>query len=44
MSDLTVAPLIAGAVIAALAAVHLWSDDPDRRRRALDLLRLLLRR
>ncbi|GAA1879743.1 hypothetical protein [Asanoa iriomotensis] len=31
-------------VVTALAAVHLWSGDAGRRRRAMDLLRLLLRR
>jgi hypothetical protein len=44
MPDLTVAPLLAGAGIAVLAAVYLWSNDADRRSRAWNLLRLLLRR
>jgi hypothetical protein len=30
--------------IAILAAVYLWSEDPGRRRRAWELLKLLLRR
>jgi hypothetical protein len=40
--DLTVMVTVAG--IATVAAVYLWSKDPDRRRRAWRLLKLLLGR
>lgn len=36
--------LMASAGITALAAVYIWSKDPDRRRRAWQLLKLLLGR
>ena len=35
---------LALAFIAALGAVYVWSKDPDRRIRAWELLKLLLRR
>jgi len=44
MPDLTVTALLAGAGIAILAGVYLWSTDPGRRRRAWQLLKLLLSR
>ena len=40
--DLTVALSAAGIVV--LAAVYVWSKDPDRRARAWSLLKLLLGR
>ncbi|MEU6070649.1 hypothetical protein ABZ864_40965 [Streptomyces sp. NPDC047082] len=44
MPDLTAPVLLAGTPVALVAGVYLWSADPDRRRRAWQLLRLLLRR
>ena len=44
MYDLDLTVMAATAGIAALAAVYLWSKDPDRRCRAWRLLKLLLRR
>ena len=44
MYDLNLAVMATAAGIAILAAVYLWSNDPDRRRRAWQLLKLLLRR
>jgi type II secretory pathway pseudopilin PulG len=40
--DLTVVLTAAGIVV--LAAVYVWSKNPDRQRRAWQLLKLLLRR
>ena len=42
MYDLDLAGLLAAAGITALAAIYLWSKDPGRRRRAWQLLKLLL--
>jgi hypothetical protein len=39
-----VAALLTGGGIVVLASVYLWSADPARRRRALQLLKLLLGR
>ena len=44
MYDLDLTVMMTAAGIAALAAVCLWSKDPGRRRRAWQLLKLLLRR
>lgn len=44
MSDLNLAVMVTAAGIAVLAAIYLWSKDPGRRRRAWQLLKLLLRR
>jgi hypothetical protein len=44
MSDPNLAVMVTATGIAILAAVYLWSKDPGRRRRAWQLLRLLLRR
>jgi hypothetical protein len=44
MYNLDLAVIAAAGGIAILAAVYIWSDDPDRRRRAWRLLKLLLRR
>jgi hypothetical protein len=44
MYDLNLAVMVTAAWIAILAAVFLWSKDPARRRRAWQLLNLLLRR
>jgi hypothetical protein len=44
MYDLDLTVIVAAAGIATLAAIYLWSKDPDRRRRAWRLLRLLLGR
>jgi hypothetical protein len=44
MSDLDLAVMLTAAAMAILAAVYLWSKDPSRRRRAWQLLTLLLRR
>ena len=44
MYDVDLAVIMTAAGIAILAAVYLWSDDPGRRRRAWQLLKLLLRR
>ncbi|MEV4536856.1 hypothetical protein AB0J82_24060 [Asanoa sp. NPDC049518] len=44
MRSLALGLLPLTALLGALVAVNLWSADPARRRRAKDLLRLLLRR
>ena len=44
MYNLDLAVMVTAAGIATLAAVYLWSRDPGRRRRAWQLLKLLLRR
>ena len=44
MYDLNLAVMAATVGMAILAAVYLWSKDPDRQRRAWRLLKLLLRR
>lgn len=44
MPELTVPTLLVAGGIAILAAVYLWSTDPTRRRRAWQLLKLLLGR
>jgi hypothetical protein len=44
MTQLTLSVLAVSALFAALAAVHLFSGDADRRRRALRLIKLLLGR
>ncbi len=44
MPDLAPVALLAAAAPATLSAVYLWSNDPARRRRAWNLLKLLLRR
>jgi len=44
MYDLDLPVMVTAAAIATLAAVYLWSKDPARRRRAWQLLQLLLRR
>ncbi len=44
MHVLDLAVLVTAAVVAMLTAVYLWSEDPARRRRARELLALLLRR
>jgi len=44
MYDLDLTVLLTAASIAALAAVYVWSKDPDRRARAWCLLKLLLGR
>jgi hypothetical protein len=44
MYDVDLAVMMTAAGIAILAAVYLWSEDPGRRRRAWQLLKLLLRR
>lgn len=38
------AVIVTAAAVVVLAAVYLWSEDPARRGRARELLRLLLRR
>jgi hypothetical protein len=42
MYNLDLAVMMTAAGIATLAAVYLWSKDSDRRRRAWQLLKLLL--
>lgn len=44
MYDLDLTVLLTAAGIAMLAAVYVWSKDPDRRARAWSLLKLLLGR
>jgi hypothetical protein len=44
MYNLDLAVIVTASGIATLAAVYLWSENPDRRRRAWQLLKLLLRR
>jgi hypothetical protein len=44
MYDLDLAGMVTATGITILAAVYLWSKDPGRRRRAWQLLKLLLRR
>jgi hypothetical protein len=44
MYDLDLTVMLSAAVIVALAAVYVWSKDPDRRARAWSLLKLLLGR
>ena len=44
MYDLSMAPPMIVAAVAALVAVYLWSGDTGRRTRAWDLLQLLFRR
>lgn len=44
MNDLNLAVIASTAGIAILAAIYLWSEDTGRRRRAWQLLKLLLRR
>lgn len=44
MTDVSFAVVLAAVGIAILAAVYLWSKDPDRRCRAWKLLILLLGR
>lgn len=44
MHALDLAVLVTAAAVTMLAAVYLWSEDPARRRRARELLALLLRR
>ncbi len=44
MYNIAITTGMAGTAIGALAAVYLYSKDPGRRRRALRLLELLLRR
>jgi hypothetical protein len=44
MYDLDLAVMVTAAGTAILAAVYLWSKDPDRRHRAWQLLKLLLGR
>jgi hypothetical protein len=38
------AVIVTAAAVTILAAVYLWSEDPARRGRARELLKLLLRR
>jgi hypothetical protein len=42
--DLDLAVIVTATGVAILAAVYLWSEDSSRRRRAWQLLKLLLRR
>jgi hypothetical protein len=44
MYDLSLIGVLAATLVALLAAVYLWSKDPGRRRRAWQLLKLLLGR
>jgi len=44
MYDLSLVGALAATGITLLAAVYLWSKDPGRRRRAWQLLKLLLGR
>lgn len=44
MYDLNLTFMATGAALTILAAVYLWSEDVGRRRRAWQLLKLLLRR
>jgi hypothetical protein len=44
MYDAYLTFIVATTGIATVAAVYLWSEDPDRRRRAWQLLKLLRRR
>ena len=44
MNDLSFAAVMAAAGFAVLAAVYLWSNDPARRNRARELLKLLFGR
>lgn len=44
MNNLDLAVVVTTVVIAILAGVYIWSEDPGRRHRALQLLKLLLRR
>ena len=44
MYDLTLSVAVSTSGIAALSAMYLMSKDPERRRRAWRLLKLLLRR
>ena len=44
MYDVDLAVIVTAGGIAILATVFLWSKDPDRRSRAWQLLKLLLRR
>lgn len=41
---LTLIPLVAYITPSLIAAVYLWSEDPGRRERALQLLRMILLR
>lgn len=44
MYDVSFTVILAAVGFTALAAVYLWSEDPARRRRAWQLLKLLLSR
>jgi hypothetical protein len=44
MYDVDLAVMMIAAGIAILASIYLWSEDTGRRRRAWQLLNLLLRR
>jgi len=44
MYNLELPVIVTATWIAILAAVYLWSEDPGRRHRAWQLLKLLLRR
>jgi hypothetical protein len=44
MYDLNLAVIVITVAVATLAAVYLWSKNADRRIRAWQLLKLLLRR
>jgi hypothetical protein len=44
LAELVAAALVPATTVAGLVGVYLWSDDEERRRRALRLLELLLRR
>ena len=43
LNGLDLAVIVTAAAVAILASVYLWSEDPARRRRARELLTLLLR-
>jgi hypothetical protein len=44
LHGMSLAVIVTAAAITILAAVYLWSEDPGRRDRARELLKLLLRR
>jgi hypothetical protein len=44
LPELVAAALVPAATVTSLVGVYLWSRDEQRRRRALELLKLLLQR
>ena len=44
LHGMNLAVTVTAAAVTILAAVYLWSEDPGRRARARELLKLLLRR